>query len=227
MLGKPVFIDAEKWIELCFEIPDTQGEPIEEVGIKLESMTRERNKTLGNLYMDTFVIEGKGHHKIDVSKEKREFMTTTQFTENGGSFTVEDGWIHVITNEEAIALTGNFYNKDVIYRARLMPEYGENHYLAFKMQGLKIGYFVGLEPGKAVLKQLDFGAQTLVEVPFEWHHHKDYMLEVRVLGTTITLWIDGVQILEYTADQILEHGCVGYAVVRGRLKVKDISFEEY
>jgi hypothetical protein len=93
-------IQSDEWITIEYEIPDSKSEAIDEVGLKLESFTRIKNKLLGNLHISEFKVSGKGYHAIDILKEKREFLTTTQFTENAGSFVVEKDHIHVISNQD-------------------------------------------------------------------------------------------------------------------------------
>jgi hypothetical protein len=225
--GQPQMIEDGKWDEISFIVPDSKAEPIDEIGLELESFTRERNKVLGNLIIDEFKVTGKGTHRIDFGKETTEFKTTTQFTENGGSFTLEDDHIHLITNEDALAMTGNFYNEDVDYRITLVPQYGDGHFATFRCQGIKVGYLAGFEGGKVVLKKADFGYENLAMVDFDMKLGEVYAFRIRAVGSEIEVEINGKKVLSYSDPAPLTHGCVGYSVINGgRLLVKDISFEE-
>ena len=124
IVGHMEMIQADQWVNIVYEIPDSKGDPIDEIGLKLESFTREKNKALGNLYIDELMVEGNGYHSIDFANETKEFGTTTQFTENGCA--------HVISNEDSLALTGNFYTKDIEYNVTLIPLFGNKRFATFR-----------------------------------------------------------------------------------------------
>lgn len=225
--GQMQMISSDEWIDIEYVLPDSKAEPIEEVGLRLESFTRERNKILGQLYMDEFTVTGKGKHQIDFTKEKIEFKTTTQFTENGGSFALEMGGVHVITNEDAIALTGNFYSQDINYTVTLCPQYGSKHFAVVRGQGIKIGYLAGFMDGKLALVKNEFGYKTLASVDFDVKNGEAYILNVKAIGDKIIISVNSETMLEYVDENPIEHGCVGYSIAGGgRMIVKDISFEE-
>lgn len=227
IMGQMQMIQSDEWIDIEYVIPDSKSEPVEEVGLTLESFTRERNKILGQLYIDEFTVTGKGKHQIDFTKEKKEFNTTTQFTENGGSFTLEMGGVHVITNEDAIALTGNFYNKDVDYTVTLCPRFGSKHFAVVRAQGIKVGYLAGFMNGKLALLKNNFGYKTLATADFDVENGEEYVLNVKAVGNKISVSVDSETVLEYIDENAIEHGCVGYSVLDGgRMLVKNISFEE-
>ncbi len=226
--GKMVTMPMDQWTEISFEIPDTEGQPIDEVGIEIESFTRERFKVLGNLYMDRFDVTGKGYHRIDFDKEKTEFKTTTQFTENAGAFSIEGDSLHMITNEDAIAITGNYYMKDLICQATLIPQYQKNDYLAIRVEGIKRHYLAGFSGDKVVIIKNDFGLKCLAEMPYPCQIGKAYDVKVSVIGQKISLMIDNEHLLEVVdEDDPITHGGVGYSVLdNGRLKIKELQFKE-
>lgn len=225
--GQMRMIQSDQWLDVEYIIPDSQGEPIDEVGLKVESFTRMKNKLLGNLHISEFHITGKGYHQIDIEKEKREFLTTTQFTENAGSFVIEEDHLHVISNEDALALTGNFYSTDIEYEVTLTPEFGSQHYAAFRCQGIKIGYLVGFDANKVKLLKNDFGYTTLCEQDFPVQKGQDYTLHIQAIKGHIKVKINGMDVLEYTDENYLSHGCVGYGILdHGRMLVKGIRFKE-
>jgi ADP-ribosylglycohydrolase len=225
--GQMQMIQSDEWIDIEFTIPDSKSEPIDEIGLNLESFTRERNKVLGQLYIDSFTVTGKGKHSIDFTKEKTEFKTTTQFTENGGAFAVEFGGVHVITNEDALAITGNFYTKDVDYTVTLKPEFGSNHFAVVRAQGMKVSYLAGFMNQQIAIVKNEFGYKTLKTVDFDVELGKEYLVNVKAVGNKITVSIDGQTMLEYTDENPIPYGCVGYSVLDGgRMLIKDISFEE-
>jgi len=227
LVGQMRIIQSDEWLSIEYEIPDSKGEPIDEVGLKLETFTRIKNKLLGNLYISEFKVTGKGYHSIDIKKEKREFLTTTQFTENAGSFVIEKDHLHVISNEDALALTGNFYMKDVEYKVTLTPEFGSRHFAAFRCQGIKIGYLVGFDGNKVKLIKNDFGYETLMEVDFDMVKSQEYAFSITAIGGRIRVAINSEEVMDYEDRNYLTHGCVGYSILdNGRLLVKDISFKE-
>ena len=224
--GQIIMIEHGKWIEIEYTLPDTKAEPIDEIGIKLESFSRERNKVLGDLHIDSFMVTGKGYHSIEFSKETVEFSTTTQFTENLGAFAIEDDQINVISNEDCLALTGNFHNKDVEYNLTIIPRYGEKHFATFRCQGVKIGYLAGFDNGKFKLLKNDFGYTTLAEVDYNVSTDVEYNIKITAIGANIKVEVNSELIIE-CRDDSLTHGCVGYSILdNGRMSVKNISFKE-
>lgn len=227
IMARMKMIPEGEWIDIEFEIPDTISEPIDEIGLRLESFTREKNKVLGQLLIDEFTVTGNGRHKIDFSKETTEFKTTTQFTENGGSFTLEDGHVHVISNEDALALTGNFYTKDINYSVTINPQYGSKHLAVVRGQGIKRGYLAGFMDDQVVLMKNDFGYEILASMDYQAEKNKEYVINVKAIGNKISVDINSEVHMEYIDEEPLTHGCVGYSIIEGgRMLVKDISFEE-
>lgn len=227
IVGQMRMIESNEWIDIEYEIPDSKSEPIDEIGLKLESFTRKKNKVLGNLHISEFKVFGKGYHTIDFKKETREFGTITQFTENAGSFVLEDGHIHVISNENSLALTGNFYSEDIEYNVTLTPKFGSKHFAAFRCQGIKIGYLVGFDGDKVKLIKNDFGYETLQEVEYKTEMSKDYAFSIEAIGGKIKVTINSKEVINFEDKNYLTHGCVGYSMFdTGRLLVKKISFKE-
>src|SRR5699024_5452048 len=47
-----------EWTKVSFQIPDTKGDLIDEVGIVIEGYSPSKAKTLGAIYLDEFSIRG-------------------------------------------------------------------------------------------------------------------------------------------------------------------------
>ena len=170
-------VNDSEWKNIEWIIPKTDGEPIDEVGYKLES--NEKGRYVGNLYIDKFEIVGKGIQQINFANEKEEFNCVTQMTYNRGKWNLEEGRLHVLTNTDAEAYTGNYYSRDVKVSAEVHPHVGLSHNLAFRVKGIMMGYHVGFngENNVALIKN-DHGKTILAEKDFDWQHSKTYKFEV-------------------------------------------------
>ncbi len=222
-----VSLVQDKWVNITFTIPDTNGDQIDEVGIILESTTPKAFRTLGNVYLDEFKITGKSSYSIDISKQKKEFAAVTPFSTDHGAWTLYGGTLNLMRNEPSFAYTGNYYAKDYQIASSITPQNGTSHLLVVRAQGAQRCYAAGLgENGKAVLMKNDFGFSTLVQCDFLWEIGKTYQAAIRCCGNSITLSIDGREILT-AQDDSFDHGMFGCGSCEiGRTSFGNFTFRE-
>jgi ADP-ribosylglycohydrolase len=222
-------LENGKWHHVEFGVPDTGGHSIDEVGIIIESFTRQKNKHLGRIIIDEFKVEGKAKYTIDFKNESIEFGCVTPFAHNNGSWTIEDGVMHGMCLDSAEAYTGNYYAKDIHITVNINPQFGYSHNLAFRVKGAMMGYHVGFDgESKVSLIKNDHGLKRLISLDYNWQYNKNYKFEVIVEKNRIDFLIDGEKVLEYIdEDTYFDYGMFGFSKYSmGRTNYGEICVEE-
>ncbi|WP_432665570.1 ADP-ribosylglycohydrolase family protein [Wukongibacter baidiensis] len=223
-------LQNNKWNDIEFEIPDTNGHMIDEVGIVIESFTRQKNKNLGRIIIDKFRVEGKGIYSIDFKNECIEFGCVTPFVHNRGAWTIEGGIMQGMSIDSAEAYTGNYYAKDVHIVANINPQFGFSHNLAFRVKGTMMGYHIGFDGENRVsLIKNDHGLKRLLTVKYNWEINKNYEFELIAKGNRFIFKINDEDVIEYIDnDKYFEYGMFGFSKYdMGRTHYGKIFVEEF
>jgi len=200
------------WLD--FAIPDLAGSEADEIGLKLTSYSGGGKRDSGRLLVDRFSIGGKARYAIDVSKQSVEFGCVTPFSHDGGSWSMGEGKLRLMTPTKAASYTGGYRVADQKIRALITAYAGDSHLLIARSGGAMRGYLAGFD-GKdrvSILKN-DFGLTRLAQADFRWQPEKEYELCLETVGDRITLSVDGRIILE-THDGSLSHGMAGCGAIR-------------
>lgn len=201
-------LQQDKWIDVTFTIPDTNGDMIDEVGFLLESYTP-KDKTLGVVYLDEFCISGKTAYTIDMAKQHNDFAAITPFSLDHGAWDLYGGTLNLMRCEPSFAYTGHYYAADYVCSAPVTPLNGTSHLLIARAQGAMRCYAGGLgSEGKLVLMKNDFGFQTLAECAFDWQPNQTYQITLICKGNHISLQVDGVDYLQ-VEDDSFRYGMYG------------------
>ena len=217
-----------KWQDLKWKLPNLHGEAIEEIGIRFETL--ENKKLIGNLYIDSIVINGKAKYAVDFSSEKEEFNCVTQMTYNRGKWNLEEEKLHVLTNTDAEAYTGNYYTEDVNIITEVQPHVGMSHNLAFRIKGIMMGYHVGFNgKNRVALIKNDHGHKVLLESDYEWNHGENYIFEVKAVKNHFVFKIDNEIIFDFEDDKnnFFDYGMYGFSLLKhGRCSFTYLDVEE-
>ena len=209
LYGQLVTMKRSEWMTFTWKIPDSKGEPIDELGFEYEGNCKV--KTLGKLYLDDFTVTGPADYTIDLSKSRKEFGCVTPFSQDHGAWTLEDGGLRAMTCELAQAFTGNYFARDIRVEAAVTPENGEGHMLLARAQGVQRGYMAGfVKPGAIALYRNDFGLEILDAGSYDWQYGQTYRLTLEAKGDVLTLSIDGQPVLT-ARDSAFAYGMVGFA----------------
>ncbi len=202
-----------EWLDVEFQIPDTNGDLIDEVGIVLESYSLAKFKSLGRIFIDEFRIYGKADYAIDFSKQQVNFGCVTPFAQNHGAWSIDNGSLYLMTAEACESYTGNYFATDYTVEATLNPQHGDSHLMAVRAQGAQRGYHVGFDGANGVsLYKNDFGFQKLTSCEFAWQYNQDYQFKVTAQGNIITLCINGEEVLCHEDDQY-SYGMYGFSTI--------------
>jgi ADP-ribosylglycohydrolase len=224
-----VFLRGEDWTEISFTIPDLAGDMIDEIGFMVEGDTpATKGQDLGRLFLDDFTVTGKAAYSIDISRQKREFASIIPFSHNHGSWNIEAGRLHAMSDSHAEAMTGNYLTGDVEVSGRVEPACGGSHLLSARVQGALRGYYAGFDgQGRVSILCNDSGLNRLASVPFDWEMNREYNLIFIAQGSSLKLLAEGKLLLE-TEDSRFVYGMVGYAkydpgrTFFGNLRVREL-----
>ncbi|BFH60618.1 ADP-ribosylglycohydrolase family protein [Paenibacillus azoreducens] len=219
-------IDKE-WLHVEFTIPDAEGELIDEVGIVLEAYSPAKFKSMGRIFIDEFRISGPSEYHIDFAKQQINFGCVTPFSHNHGAWSLEQDAMYLMTADPAEAYTGNYFAKDYSVAVRINPQYGSSHLVAVRAQGAMRGYHAGLdEDGEVSLYINHFGYKKLAGRKFAWELDREYDVRVTVQGSTITLAIDGEELIQHE-DDTFAYGMYGVSTLgAARTYFRDIRLTE-
>lgn len=225
--GEIVKMETNKWLEFFFTIPDLDGGAIDEIGLSVERLSKERYYC--RIYIDNVVISGKACYKVDFTRELPEFHGVTQFTYNGGRWTLEDGELSVISPKGSESYTGHYYMRDYIFESMVIPKFGQSHNISFRVKGAMMGYAAGFNgAGKIVFYKNDHGYQELASRDYPWEFNKAYSFKAEVVGNILKVSINKALIFEYRDEENpYLHGQYGFSQLQGgHTHFRDVKVKE-
>ena len=232
LLEPVVFSDSFDSQTLSFTLPDVEGGVIEEVGLKLTSLSQAKLYDAGSLYLTDFRLEGKGHCTFDLSLSKKEFASVLPFSHNHGAWELVNGHMEAMSLGHAEAMTGPYFARDMKVSGTVTPLSGESHLMSVRVQGAQRGVYGGLGVADGV-RSLVMGKtvhgrwQLLASRPFDWQEDHEYALTLAAEGQTFTLTADGGEPLTVRDDTACAYGMVGYAqYAMGRTAFGNLTLEE-
>lgn len=210
------FVVSSEWQSIQFEIPDTNGDLVEEVGIQIHSNSETTYRAFGKIYLDEFHIYGKPSYSIDFSKQVIEFKSVTPFAHHHGTWTLENDVMVMNSLQDAASFTGHYYMSDTIVEVELLPKRGENHHVIFRAEGVTRHYYAGFENEREVAIVLieDEYRQTLVKAPYDWALGDSYTFTVTSVKDLIQFSINGELLLK-VKNKRLKKGMVGLGTRSG------------
>ena len=217
----------EEWIDVEFEIPDSQGELIDEVGIVLEGYSPRKPRSLGRIFIDEFRIHGKSAYSVDFGKQRVNFGCVTPFAHNHGAWSIVGDAMHLMTAEPSEAYSGNYFAKDYSVTINVNPQNGPSHLVAVRAQGAMRGYHAGFDgAGNVSLFLNDFGYTKLASASFEWKHNQSYDVQLTAQGSSFTLSIDGQVVLTHS-DDTFAYGMYGVSTRdTGRTLFRNVRYAD-
>lgn len=220
-------LNNQAWNHVDFQIPDTAGSLIDEVGYKIESPSNLTCRAIGALYVDNFHIKGQVDYSIAFSKQFEEFGSLTPFAHNKGNWKLDGQTMKYSSSEDCSSYTGNYYTKDAVIEAVITPIVGVSHKLIFRAEGIQRQYLIGFDGSHQVsLIKKDFGYERLITVPFEWKHHQAYVYKVEYHENKICFFIDDEKLIEYN-DSRFSKGMFGFGCLeKGEAVISSFKIKE-
>lgn len=221
-------IENQAWTNIQFEVPDTKGDLIDEVGLIFTSEGDAKHRALGRIFIDDFKIAGSGRYSIDLAKQAVEFLSVTPFAHQHGEWNLEDNALTVCSDEETASFTGNYFMKDSEISVTVQPISGNSHMAILHAQGAKRGYYLGFSVENEVgIFRNDFAFEELASAVYEWESGKEYRIDARIRGNKLTLEINGEEVLRASDDRFA-YGMAGVGSMTAcetRYKDFKIAFE--
>jgi ADP-ribosylglycohydrolase len=219
LLGAPTDLVVGETNHLSWVVPDTAGQPIAEVGIRVAG-------DQGNVYLDW--LSWDGAPSINLARP----LETSTYK---GKFSVwREAWVNAVDSwdtwgAEAYRLVQNHGRGLLIQgtrqwtnyqvEAEITPWLMEAGGIAIRVQGLERYYALTLENNHKlrIAKHLD-GKTILGEIPFDWENHIGYRLKLAANENRLRAWVDGRLIFDIVDDsQPLLGGGVAFVIEEGHL----------
>ncbi len=192
-----------------WEIPDTQGYPIHQVGIEVQE---------GEVVVERMHWTGIPTSQFPILPGT---MAARAWAKSLDRFEYErDRYDYLCHNEGVGLLTqGTMQWQDYRVECRLTPKMAVSAGVAIRVQGTRRYYAVLFaEPGQIRIEKALDGRRTLAQTSFPWEAFQDYEVEVEVKENTIRVWIDGrLTLSAVDPSQPLVGGAFGFVVESGCL----------
>lgn len=231
--GTPIVLDgscAETEVELT--LPPVDGGVIEEIGVRLTSLSQVKLADRGTLYVTEFHLDGLGDYTLDLSQSVKEFGSVLPFSHNHGAWELQGGGMSCMSLDHAEAVTGNYFMRDVTVTGMVTPLSGESHLMGVRVQGAQRGVYAGLGTDEAGRRALVLGRtehgqwRRLAAAPLDWAFDETYEITLRAQGQTVSAVCCGAQ-LSVTDAGFPPYGMTGYAhYAMGRTLFGDLHIKE-
>ncbi len=213
--GPELNLRAEETREISWQIPDTEGFPIHQIGFELES---------GGMHLDWLTWSGVPTASFPILPGT---MAARAWAKSVDRFEhVRDRYDYLCHNEGTGLLTHGARDwKDYRVDCRITPKMAVSAGVAVRVQGLRRYYAVVFaDPGQVRIEKILDGRQVLAQTSFPWENFEDYHVEVEAVGDRIRVWIDGRLTLSAVDSKdpmlggafgfLVEEGCMGAGTPR-------------
>ena len=211
---------------LTWRVPDTDGYPIFEVGLEIE--TRERSGVDGVIYLDYLTWSGAPRTVLRRPDDNLSTMWKHAWVNNVSHF--QTRWEGLRVSNGAgmgFIAQGSRDWKDYRVSSEITPLLAEAWGLAARVQGRERYYAVMFDKthgGCAKLIKRVHDETVLASDRFSWQLDQRYIVDLQVEGNEIQAFVDGHQILEFTDAQPLPltGGGVGLVVDTGSISTRAV-----
>ncbi len=216
--GPYVTLSAGEAHEFVWRIPDTDGDPIAEVGVEISSAKR----AAGVLYLDYLTWDGAPD--VTLTRPSHTGTMWQRAWVNGVDQAQHWGEAYRLIQNEGTGLLMQGTRDWTDYRvtADVTPHLVKSAGIAARVQGMRRYYALLLcrdrieLPAKARLVKMLDTPVGLAEVDFPWEFGETHALSLEVVGATLRAWIDGDLLFMATDAQPLTGGAVALICEEGR-----------
>jgi len=233
--GAAVTLAAGDSHEFIWQLEETDGAPIAEVGVEVRSDSRAN----GTIYLDYLTWGG----TPNISLRRPDYDTGhKRFGNTEDSMMWRLAWVdgvdqydwwwpeayRIVQNEgRGLLIQGSREWTDYRVSATVTPHLAAAAGIAARVQGMKRYYALLLCANQTVrlVKALD-GDTVLAEAAFDWQFGGSYELSLAVGGGKICASIDGKEVLvAEESDRLLEGGGVALVIEEGRLACEAVMVQ--
>ena len=224
--------------DLSWTVPDTEGNPITQIGIEIQSS----ETTAGSIYLDYLSINEAAKTSfvrpkhVDIlpkgkaTKKQKKIESATMWRNSWVKALDQwgDRWdeaFRVSNNSgRGMLITGTNDWKDYTVSSKIRFELVKSGGLAARVQGLQRYYALEVSSGNKLrlIKMLD-GLHILKEIDTEMVFQKDYDLSLKVDGSNLKGYLDDKLVLEFDdLNNTLTNGGIGFVVESGTQSTNEI-----
>lgn len=211
--------------DLVWQIEETGGAPIANIGLELTSPSDQRAD--GIIYLDYLTWDGEPRavfRRPDApgSLWKRAWVSGLDQNE---SFSPPEAFRVIQNAGTGLLMQGCRDWRDYRVSAAITPHVIKAGGIGARVQGMERYYALVLcDDGQArLIKALD-GRRVLAQAPFAWQPERAYNLQLDVQGAHLSASIDGKLMFSYDdSDQPLMSGGIALVVEEGRIATDSVS----
>jgi ADP-ribosylglycohydrolase len=181
------------------------------------------------LYLDDFAVSADARYTLDFSRERpevwhRHHTEISQLSRLGGIWELLDGALWCGGADYCRAYTGHYDWTDYTVRSAIQPVQGEVFRLLGRVQGAERSYAAALRDGRLSIEKQDgdFAALASVQIPSWLEAETEITLSFaqnRIHASAGEFKVEVVDEEPYT------HGCIGWSVEKGRMRVRYARIE--
>jgi hypothetical protein len=210
---------------LSWVIPDLAGQPIAEIGLKVEPS----DGATARVHLSS--VDWAGAPMVSLTRPadggtmwRRSWVDNL---DDQGRTWPESFRLIANTSERRLMITGSHGWQDYAVEASLTPHMAESMGLAARVQGLRRYYLLRCDRGGEMqLIKRDGDDHVLARAPFDWCPEKQSRLRLEVRGGSITGFVDGELVLSATDDlRPLASGGVAVTCESGRVGCDEVLVE--
>ena len=216
LYGPRVTVEAGKFIDLQWQIPDSAGQPIAQVGFEITAPM----KTTGSIYLD--YLTWVGAPSLTFSKP----VQGGQLWKKAWVDSLQQAMLsrfpfHLVQNEGKGLLTqGTSDWRDYSVSAIICPTILRTGGIVLRAQGVNRYYALVLCEDKKIrlIKSLEVKEKILGEMGFSWKPWKNVKLKLEVSGTRLRGYINRRLCFDVADDYSpLLSGAAGFLVDQGQI----------
>lgn len=209
-----VELEPGVWQTVSYTLPALENVLLTDVGLTLRNTGESWS---GPVLLDALDWSGRPTFALDFSRERPEYGAISGWTYLRGYWRLEAGAYHGSGPGVSETYTGADDWGDLTLTVDLVPQTGEHHNVNLRVQGARRSYAIGLAPGGRVVVYKNAGGYSAVaETPFEWESGRRYRLRVSADGPTLSIAVDGRDLLTYTdASEPYLTGQIGLSTFAG------------
>jgi ADP-ribosylglycohydrolase len=223
--SRSVRIASNKRFALSLVLPDTEGNPVQDFGIEVDSDVR----SSGEIFVDSVAFSGTPvlrypAHLDRIDGEIPGWVMDADMTR--GPFSDDKEVVtHVGKNESrGVLVTGTTDWRDYTLSARVKIHMADRGGILVRYQGLRRYIALVKTPDKLQLVMHYYGDTVLDEVRCRWKVDDLHKVRLTCKGKQIEAWCDGKKVLSGTDDK-LGRGGAGFVFEKGIIGFRDVRID--
>ncbi len=221
LYGEALTLDPGLADQLSWQVPNTQGAPIAEVGIEIGAAQPQS----GTVYLDYLTWDGTPNVMLGRPPQGGNLWRTAWVD---GTDQTDRYWpeaYRLVQNRgTGLYIQGTRDWTDYRVSADIMPHLATGAGIAARVQGMRRYYALMLRTNDTLclVKALD-GDTVLASQPCRWEFGKSYALSLQVTGNHLQGWLNGELCFDLEdTDRVLTDGAIALVCEEGRISTEAV-----